>query len=103
MARLFSSSPEDVIESLESQLASLRREVKSLRRSAARHGASAYEDASDSISNVYDEIAHRVRDAVPPLRKTAYRVERRARENPAATAAIGLVALGVLAALLVRR
>lgn len=103
MASYFSSSREDVIENLEEQLASLRKEVKSLRKIAGKRGAAAYEDASEGMANLYDEIAHRVIEAVPPLRKSARRMEQHARENPAAAAAVGLVVLGLLAAMVMRR
>jgi hypothetical protein len=98
MASYFSSSRDDVIENLEAQLASLRKEVKSLRKVAAKRGASAYEDASEGVAHLYEEIAERVAESLPPLKKSARRVEQQARENPAAVAAVGLVVLGLLAA-----
>ena len=103
MASYFSSSRDEVVENLEEQLASLRKEVKSLRKLAAKRGAAAYEDASDGVVHLYEELADRVADALPPLRKSARRVERHARENPAAAAAVGLVVLGLLAAMMMRR
>lgn len=103
MASYFSSSRDDIVENLEEQLASLRKEVKSLRKMAAKRGAAAYDDASEGAAHLYDEIAHRVLEAVPPLRKSARRVEQQARDNPAAAAAVGLVVLGLLAAVLMRR
>lgn len=103
MASYFSSSRDDIVENLEEQLASLRKEVKSLRKIAAKRGASAYEDASEGVANLYDEVASRVLEAVPPLRKSARRMEQQARDNPATAAAVGLVVLGLLAALMLRR
>lgn len=103
MASYFSSSRDEVVENLEAQLASLRKEMKSLRKIAGKRGAAAYEDASEGMAHIYEEIADRVVEAIPPLRKSARRVERQARENPAAAAAVGLVVLGLLAALMMRR
>ncbi|MCO5063411.1 MAG: hypothetical protein M9924_03245 [Rhizobiaceae bacterium] len=103
MASYFSYSRDEVIENLEAQLASLRKEVKGLRKIAAKRGAAAYEDASDGVAHIYEEIADRVVDALPTVRKSARTVERHARENPAAAAAVGLVVLGLLAAMMMRR
>jgi hypothetical protein len=103
MARYFSSSPEDVIESLEAQVASLRKEVKGLRKVAAKRGAEVYDEASESAALLYEDIAQRVADAMPHIRKSAQRVERHARDNPATAAAVGLVVLGLVAALVMRR
>lgn len=103
MASYFSSSRDDIIDNLEEQLATLRKEVKSLRKIAAKRGAAAYDDASEGVSNLYDEIASRVIDAAPHLRKSARRVEQHARDNPAAAAAVGLVVLGLFAAVMIRR
>lgn len=96
----FSSSQ---VDDLEAQLASLRKEVARLQKLAAKRGSALYGDASENAAHYYDEIAHRVADAMPHVRAGAREVERRARENPAATAAVGLVALGLLAALVMRR
>ncbi|MBX3598775.1 MAG: hypothetical protein KF874_14495 [Rhizobiaceae bacterium] len=103
MANYFSSSRDEVIENLEDQLAALRKEMKSLRKVAAKRGSAAFEDASEGFANIYDDISHRVLEAVPPLRRSARRVEKHARDNPAAAAAVGLVVLGLLAALMMRR
>lgn len=99
----FSSSNNDLVDDLEAQLASLRKDVKRLRKTAEKRGAALYDDAGDTATHYYDEIAQRVADAMPHMRAGARVVERRARENPAMAAAVGLVALGLIAALVMRR
>ena len=93
----------DLVESLESQIENLRHELKGLRKLAAKRGREAYEDASETTGELYEDLAQRVSDLMPHMRKGARMVERRARENPGATAALGLVALGLIAALVMRR
>ncbi len=99
----FFSSSDDYRGDVEAQLATLRKEVARLRKMAGKRGAALYDEASDNASHYYDELAHRVSDALPHVRAGARAVERRARENPGATAALGLIALGVLAAIAFRR
>lgn len=99
----FFSSRDDMVDDLEAQLQSLRKEVGKLRKIAAKRGAAIYDDASENASHYYDELAQRVVDAMPHVRAGAKAVERRARDNPGATAAVGLVALGLIAALVLRR
>lgn len=93
----------DLAETLEARIETLRDELNSLRKLASKRGRAAYDDASDMAGDVYEDFAQRISDAMPHMRRGARMVEQRAKENPAATAAIGLVALGLIAALVLRR
>ncbi|WP_315919746.1 hypothetical protein [Mesorhizobium sp. SP-1A] len=88
---------------LEKQVASLSRELASLKKALARKGSAYYEDGRDTASDYYDDLAERVRQGLPVLKKHARRVERSAREHPATAAAVGAVALGLVALLLFGR
>ena len=101
MAR--ASLRDDLVDSLETQVDSLRKEIASLRRSLGKQGARAYGEASDTAGALYEDLAERWQDALPVLRKRARYVEQQAKDNPATTAAVALVVVGLLAALLVKR
>jgi len=94
---------DDLVESLEAQVDALRKEVSGLRKNLSKRGRAAYADASDTAESVYDDLAQRWTEALPHMRKQAKVVEQSARDNPAAAAAIGLVVVGLLAAMLVKR
>ena len=94
---------DDLVDSLESQVESLRKEVSSLRRTLAKRGGAAYADASETAETLYEELAQRWTEALPHMQKQARKVEQTARDNPAAAAAVGLVVVGLLAALFAKR
>lgn len=94
---------DDLVESLEAQVDALRKEISGLRKNFSKRGRAAYADASDTAENLYDDLAQRWAEAAPHLRKRAKIVEQSARENPAAAAAVGIVVLGLVAAMLFRR
>ena len=102
MARA-SNLRDDLVESLEAQVDALRSEVSGLRKTFSKRGRAAYADASETAESVYEELAERWAEAAPHLRKRAKQVEQTARDNPAAAAAVGLVVVGLLAAMLFRR
>ena len=88
---------------LEKQIASLSRELAALKKTAARRGGVYYEDGRDAASDLYDDLAERIGQGLPALKKQARAVEQSAREHPATAAAVGLVALGLVAVLLFGR
>jgi len=94
---------DDLVDSLEAQVESLRKEVSGLRKTLAKRGKAAYAEASDSAESIYEDVLNRWADVAPHLRKRAKYVESQARENPAAAAAVGLVVVGLLATLLMRK
>jgi len=94
---------DDLAESLEAQVEALRREIAGLRKNLSKRGRVAYADASDTAEALYGDLAERWAEAAPHVRKRAKQVEQTARDNPAAAAAVGLVVVGLLAAMLFRR
>jgi hypothetical protein len=84
---------------LERQVAALSKELAALRRSVARRGSDYYEDGRGVAIDAYSDIAERVSHSLPHIRKRARMVEATARDHPAATAAVGLVVLGLIATL----
>ncbi|MEO9339111.1 hypothetical protein ABFT80_16970 [Mesorhizobium sp. SB112] len=101
MASTFSKIRDDL--DLEDQLKSLRKEIASLKKAAGKRGAHAYDDAVDVASDFYDEARARFNDALPHIKKRARDVEQTARDNPAATAIVGLVVAGLLVSFFSRR
>lgn len=76
----------------------LRREVVALSRSASKRGSAAWRGASEEASGFYDDLAGRVQDALPVMRRRAHELEETIRDNPArAAAVVGLAALAVAA------
>lgn len=84
---------------LERQVDALSKELAALRRTVARHGGGYYGDGRDIAIGAYSDIAERVSHGLPYIRKRARMVEATARDHPAATAAVGLVVLGLIATL----
>jgi ElaB/YqjD/DUF883 family membrane-anchored ribosome-binding protein len=92
---------------LEKQVAALSREIAALKKTVSKYGYDTYEDSRDSALDYYSDVAERVAREWPRLRKRAKAQARAwedtAREHPATTAAVGLVVLGLIAALLFGR
>ena len=83
------------------QIAALQKQITALSRSASKHGTSAYRDASEEASHLYDEMSSRVADALPVIRKRARNLEEAVRDNPTrAVATVGLAALVVTAVMM---
>lgn len=87
---------------LERRLNSLSKEIAALSRGARRHGSHAYDGTRDHAVELYEDIAERLHDMMPHLRKKAHMAERTARENPALVLA-GLAVVGIAAAALLRK
>ena len=88
---------------LEKQIASLSRELAALKKAASKRGSAYIEEGREATWDAYSELADRVREHMPSLRKHARAIEGTAREHPATTAAVGLVVVGIVAALLFGR
>ncbi len=88
---------------LERQIAALSRDLAALKKTLGRRGSAYYEDGREAASDLYDDLAERIGHAMPALRKQARVVERSAREHPGTAAAVGVVALGLVAMLLFSR
>jgi ElaB/YqjD/DUF883 family membrane-anchored ribosome-binding protein len=103
MASSFSKLRGDIEDDLEEQVARLTKEISSLKKALSKRGAIAYEDTRESASDLYGELWDRFSEALPFMRKRARAAEQVARDNPATAAVVGLVVVGLLVTLLVRR
>ena len=88
---------------LEKQVAALSKELAALRKVVAKRGGAYYEDGRDAASDYYGQLADRISDALPAIRKQGRVIEKKARDHPATAAAVGLVVVGLVASLLLSR
>ncbi|MER9335135.1 hypothetical protein NKJ06_14230 [Mesorhizobium sp. M0293] len=88
---------------LDRQVAALTKELASLKRAVARRGGAYYEDSRDAALDTYSDLAERLRDAMPAIRRQGRVIEKSARDHPAAAAAVGLGVLGLVVSLLFSR
>ena len=85
---------------LEKQVAVLSKELAALRKEMSKRSGAFYAEGRDTVSDYYSDLAERIGERIPDLRKRARAIEGTARDHPAATAAVGLAVLGLLATLL---
>ncbi len=84
---------------LHQEIATLRKEVAALGKAMSRQGSSAYRDTRDQATDFYADLADRISDVMPVIRRRAHDFEETIRANPTRTVAVvGLVALTVAAA-----
>lgn len=88
---------------LDKQVAVLSKELAALRKVVAKRGGAYCEDGRDAASDYYAQLADRIGDALPAIRKQGRAIERTARDHPATAAAVGLVVVGLVASLLFSR
>ncbi|UVK37325.1 DUF883 family protein [Mesorhizobium sp. AR10] len=88
---------------LDKQVAALSRELAALRKAVSKRSGAYYEDGRDTASDYYAQLADRISDALPAIRKQGRAIERTARDHPATAAAVGLVVVGLVASLLFSR
>lgn len=88
---------------LDKQVAALSRELTALKKAVSRRGGAFYEDGRDTALDAYSDLAGRLREAMPVIRKQGRVIERSARDHPAVAAAVGLVLVGLVASLLFSR
>ena len=88
---------------LDKRVAVLSKELAALRKAVAKRGGAYYEDGRDAASDYYGQLADRISDALPAIRKQGKAIEKTARDHPATTAAVGLVVVGLVASLLLSR
>jgi len=88
---------------LDKQVAVLSRELAALRKVVAKRGGAYYEDGRDAASDYYAQLADRISEALPAIRKQGRAIERTARDHPATAAAVGLAVVGLVASLLFSR
>ena len=99
----FSKIRDDIGSDLEDQVASLRKEVASLTKALSKRGAAAIGDTRESASDLYQELASRLVDAVPVLRKHARTANKSVQDNPAVAAVVGIAVVGLVISLFARR
>src|SRR5690606_38052396 len=75
---------------LEQRIATLSKELATLKRTMTRRGGGYVEEGRDMAMDAYSDIAERVSNSLPYVRKRARMVEATARDHPAAAAAVGL-------------
>lgn len=88
---------------IDRQIASLSRELSALRKTVAKRGGAYYDDGRETAREVYSDLAERLSDKLPALRKHARAIEGSARDHPATAAAVGLVVVGLAVMLFSRR
>jgi Fe2+ transport system protein B len=98
MTSLLSRFRDDMSDDLEAQVEKLQKEVRSLRKALASRRSNPW--SSDMASDFYDEIASRLKDALPAMQRQSRVVHRAATDHPMTTAVIGLALLGLVAGLM---
>jgi ElaB/YqjD/DUF883 family membrane-anchored ribosome-binding protein len=88
---------------LDKQVASLTRQLNDLKRILARRGDAYYDDGRAAASDYYSQLADRLHEALPAIRRRGGALEQAARAHPVTAAAVGLVVVGLLAGLLIGR
>lgn len=103
MASTFTKLRGELADDLEDQVSRLQKEVASLRKALARRGAHAYSDSRDTASDLYDDLAGRVADALPRIRRQSRVVRQTATDHPLTTALVGVALVGLIIGFMSRR
>lgn len=88
---------------LEKEVQTLSRELASLKRAVSKRGGAYYDGGREAAWDLYSDVADRIGDALPSIRKRARALETTARDHPATAATVGLVVLGLVATLIYSR
>jgi ElaB/YqjD/DUF883 family membrane-anchored ribosome-binding protein len=99
----FSKLRDDLGDDLGDQLASLQKEVASLRKQVKQQSSVVYDDASETIADLIDSFLSNTKGARKELYSKARYVEATAKDNPVATAVVGVTLIGLLIALFTSR
>jgi uncharacterized protein YheU (UPF0270 family) len=95
----FSKLRDNLEGDLGDQLASLQKEVASLRKQVKKQSVEVYDDASETIADLIHSFLTNTKGARKELYSKARYVEATAKDNPVATAVVGLTLIGLLIAL----
>jgi len=95
----FSKLRDDLETDLSDQIVSLKKEVASLRKTVTKQSSRAYDDTSETLADFVDMILANTKGARKELYSKARYVEDTAKENPVATAVVGVTIIGLLIAL----
>ena len=88
---------------LDKQVAALSQQLTDLRKALAERRGAYYENGRETASDYYSQLAGRLHETLPAIRRRGRALERTARDHPATAAAVGLVVVGLLAGLLIGR
>lgn len=103
MSTGFWNSRADVEGALASQISALQKELKDLRKVASRRSQQSYSEARDSASELADQLSDVIADAGAQISRRARGAGDTMRGHPATTAAVGLIVVGLVAALFAGR
>lgn len=103
MASIYSKLRDELTDDLEGQVSRLQKEVASLRKTLAKQGSNVYADTRDSASDLYDDLAGRLADAMPGIRRQSRMVRQTASDYPVTTAIVGVAIIGLIVGFLTRR
>lgn len=88
---------------IDKQVAALSRQLHDLKKVLAKRGDAYYEEGREAASDYYSQLYDSLHEALPAIRRRGKAIERTARNHPATAAAVGLVVVGLLAALFANR
>lgn len=88
---------------IEKQIATLSKELTALKKAASKRGSSYFEEGRQAAWDTYSDLAERIGEHMPELKKRARAIEGTARQHPASAAAVGLVVAGLVVAMLFSR
>lgn len=97
---------DDIQDEIQRQIDSLKYDIAVLRRDMKRRGGRAFRHNRSAGEEIVDFLRDYIEHGLPDMRRSARRIRRSARDHPFASttaAALGLLAVGVAAALLLRR
>lgn len=103
MSLNFLNARKDVESRLADQIHSLQEELKSLRRQAGKRGAQSYTDARESAADLVEDIRDSLAPTMAQVRRQARHAGESVKTHPAASVAVGLIVLGLAAALFAGR
>jgi ElaB/YqjD/DUF883 family membrane-anchored ribosome-binding protein len=99
----FSRFRGDFEDDLEAQVARLSKEVAGLKKAMSERGPDAYDDARDAAADFYEGFRDRLADALPTVKRRVSGAGQIAHDNPTTAALVGLIVVGLLATMLLRR
>ncbi|TIV85559.1 MAG: hypothetical protein E5V93_05720, partial [Mesorhizobium sp.] len=70
---------------IDKQVAALSRQLNDLKKVLARRGDAYYEDGREAASDYYSQLADRLHEALPAIRRRGRVIERTARDHPTTT------------------
>ncbi|MGB3503001.1 MAG: hypothetical protein WBA44_15370 [Mesorhizobium sp.] len=97
------NSRDEMESAISSQISALQKELKDLRKMAEKRGRQSYSEAHSQASDLADELRDVISDAGHRLGRHARGAGENMRNNPGTAAAVGLIVVGLVAAMMVSR